>query len=137
MKARIVGMVLVAMLAVLGCTKNTSMSSVTSLASNPLVTSLTSALGLNATQAIGGAGALLGLAQHNLAGADWSKVAAAVPGASSLISQAKSLGGISQFTNLAGLSGAFTKMGLSADQVKSLPPAMTDQVSKAAGPEVG
>ncbi len=113
-------------------------SSVASLASDPLVSSLTSGLGLNATQAVGGAGALLGLAQENLAKADWDKIASAVPGAGPLISQAKSLGGITgKFGSLAGLAPAFSKMGLSADQAASLTPAVTDYVSKAAGPEVG
>ena len=134
-----------AMLGVLlsnGCFMNSKNASkaaadVTTYASNPLVSSLTSGLGLNTSQAVGGAGALLGLAETNMAKADWSKVAAAVPGASNLISEAKTLGGISKFTNLAGLSSAFTKMGLSADQVKGVSSSLTDFVSKAAGPEVG
>jgi len=140
MRRIIVGITLLGLLASTGCSKNSTsaaMSSVTSLASNPLISSLTSSLGLSATQAIGGAGALLGLAQKNLAGADWSKVAGAIPGASSLISEAKSLGGISKFTDLAGLAPAFSKIGLSQDQVKSLTPALTDFVGKAAGPDVG
>jgi hypothetical protein len=140
MRRLVIGIALLGVLASAGCSKNSTssaMSSVTSLASNPLITSLTSSLGLSATQAIGGAGALLGLAQKNLAGADWSKIAGAVPGASSLISQAKTLGGISQFTDLAALAPAFSKIGLSGDQVKSLTPALTDYVGKAAGPDVG
>jgi len=112
-------------------------SDLSSFASNPLISSLTSGLGLNATQAVGGAGALLGLAQTNLASGDWSKIAAAIPQASGLISEAKTLGGISKFTDLAGLSSAFTKMGLSTDQVKGVSSSLTDFVSKAAGPEVG
>ncbi|HTO90149.1 MAG TPA: DUF2780 domain-containing protein [Candidatus Sulfotelmatobacter sp.] len=140
MKRTVVTLSMLAMLVSTGCTKNSTssaMSSVTSLASNPLISSLTSSLGLSATQAIGGAGALLGLAQKNLAGADWSKVAGAIPGASSLISEAKSLGGISKFTDLAGLSSAFSKMGLTGDQVKSVSSGLTDFVSKAAGPDLG
>jgi hypothetical protein len=139
MRRIIVAFTLLGLLVATSCSKNSTsaaMSSVTSLASNPLITSLTSSLGLSATQAIGGAGALLGLAQKNL-GADFSKIAGAIPGASSLISQAKTLGGISKFTDLAGLAPAFSKMGLSSDQVKSLTPALTDYVGKAAGPDVG
>lgn len=112
-------------------------SQAAALASDPLVSSLTTGLGLNANQAIGGAGALLGLAQTNMASGDWTKVAGAIPQASSLISQAKTLGGISKFTNLADLSGAFTKMGLTSDQAKGITTSLTDFVSKAAGPEVG
>ena len=107
------------------------------LASNPLVSTLMSGLGLNSSQAVGGAGALLGLAQAHMPKADWSKLAGAIPGTGDLIKTAKSLGGISKFTNLAGLSGAFGKMGLSTDQVAKLTPAMGDYVSKAAGPDIG
>jgi Protein of unknown function VcgC/VcgE (DUF2780) len=140
MTVRVMGVFLLALLPAMGCTKSTStaVSSVASLASHPLVSSLTSGLGLNANQAIGGAGALLGLAQENLAAPDWSKVAAAIPQASTLITQGKALGGITgKIGSLGNLSGAFSKLGLNADQVSALTPALTDYVSKAAGPEVG
>jgi hypothetical protein len=110
---------------------------VTKLTSNPLISTLMSSLVLNANQAVGGAGALLGMAQQSLPKADFSKIAAAVPGAGDLIKTAKSLGGISKFGDLASMAGAFTKMGLSSDQVAQLTPAMTDFIGKAAGPDVG
>lgn len=110
---------------------------VSKLASNPLVSSLMSGLGLNANQAVGGAGALLGLAQQNMPKADWSKLAGAIPGSSDLIKTAKSLGGISKFSNLAGLTSAFGKMGLTPDHVSKLTPSMGDYVTKVAGPEIG
>lgn len=135
MKKLTLGLTLVAMLAASGSASPSS--SMTSMLSNPLITSLTSSLGLNATQATGGAGALLGLAQHNLASADWNKVAATIPGAKNLISSAKSLGGIKQFTNLAALSGPFKKMGLKPEDVTKMIPALTDYVGKAGGAEVG
>jgi hypothetical protein len=47
------------------------------------------------------------------------------------------MGGISKFTSLADLSGAFTKMGLTADQAKGITGSLTDTISKAAGPEIG
>lgn len=109
------------------------MPSISSLTSNPLVSSLMSGLGLNANQAVGGAGALLGLASEKLAKADWSKLSKAVPGASGLISQAKALGGIKKFGSLAALAPAFGKIGLSNDQVKSTQSAMSDFISKASG----
>jgi hypothetical protein len=111
-------------------------SSVASLTSNPLVSTLMSSLGLNANQAVGGAGALLGLAKQKLAKNDWSALSKAIPGASNLISQAKSLGGIKKFESLAALAPAFTKFGLTSDQVKSIQGAMTDAISKSAGPEL-
>ena len=148
MNARILAIIALAVVTAAGCSKSSDEvpsaeslamnPSLESLANNPLVSNLMSSLGLSAAQAAGGAGALLGLAQENMAEADWSKIASAIPGSSSLISQAKALGGITgKFGSLADLSGAFSKMGLSPDQVSSLTPALTDYVSKAAGPEVG
>ena len=109
------------------------MPSIASLTSNPLVSSLMSGLGLNANQAVGGAGALLGLAQAKLPKADWSTLSKVVPGASSLISQAKSLGGIKKFESLAALAPAFGKIGLTNDQVKSTQGALSDFITKATG----
>jgi len=110
-----------------------NMPSVSSLTSNPLVSTLMSGGGLNANQAVGGAGALLGLAQAKLPKADWSKLEKVVPGSSSLISQAKSLGGIKKFESLAGLAPAFGKFGLSTDLVKSTQGGMSDFIGKATG----
>lgn len=109
------------------------MPSVSSLTSNPLVSTLMNGLGLNANQAVGGAGALLGLAQAKLPKADWSKLGKVVPASSSLISQAKALGGIKKFESLAALAPAFGKFGLGADQVKSTQGAVSDFIAKAAG----
>ena len=78
----------------------------------------------------GRAGSLLGLAQGNLAKADWSALTKMIPGASSLVSQAKTMGGIDKFTNMAGLSSAFSKMGLTTDQVNTLTPAVKDYVTR-------
>lgn len=109
------------------------MPSLSSLTGNPLVSNLMSGLGLNANQAIGGAGALLGLAQAKLPKADWSKLGKLVPAAGSLISEAKALGGIKKFESLAALAPAFGKFGLSPDQVKSTQGAMSDFITKATG----
>jgi len=92
--------------------------------------------GLNANQAVGGAGALLGLAQQHLAKNDWSKLAKVIPGASSLISQAKALGGIKKFESLAALAPAFTKIGLTSDQVKAIQGSMSDAITKSGGADL-
>jgi hypothetical protein len=132
-------------IAVMGCSSSSSTGStasstasmVESLASNPLVSSLTSGSGLTASQAVAGAGALLGTAQSKLAPADWQKVSSAVPGTDSLVSTAKSLTGASSFSDFSGVGGALSKVGLNSSQVSALVPAVTGYVSKAAGPEVG
>lgn len=108
------------------------------LGGNPMISSLTSGLGLNASQAVGGAGALLGLAQNKLPKADWSKITKSIPGTGDMIKTANSLGGITGKTgSLADLTGAFSKMGISADQASKRVPAVSDYVGKAAGPDVG
>lgn len=109
------------------------MPSVASLTSNPLVTALMSGLGLNANQAVGGAGALLGLAQAKMPKADWTNLSKVIPGASGLISQAKALGGIKKFESLAALAPAFSKLGLNTEQVKGTQSAMSDFIGKATG----
>jgi hypothetical protein len=118
-----------------GCAASNSISSLTS---NPLVSQLTSSLGLTPTQAIGGAGSLLGLAEENLTDDQFDKVSDAIPGTDALMSQAKSLTGISGTTGgLSGLTGSLSKLGISQDQVNQMVPAITDFVSKKAGPDVG
>jgi hypothetical protein len=137
--------ILVLAVAIVGCSSSSSTgstassaaSAVESLASNPLVSSLTSGSGLTASQAVAGAGALLGTAQSKLAPADWQKVSAAVPGTDSLVSTAKSLTGATGFSDFSSVGGALSKVGLNSSQVSALVPAVTGYVSKAAGPEVG
>jgi hypothetical protein len=127
-----------ALCCVVACsTAASTTSSVSSLASNPLVSSLTSGLGLSANQAIGGAGAVLGAAQEKLSPGDWSKVAKDVPGADALVTQAKSMSGVTgKFGDLSSMGGTFEKLGLNSEQVSKLVPAVTDYVAKAS-PEVG
>lgn len=140
MKRILVGVLALAAFAILSCSSTTT-SSLASLASNPLVSSLTSGLGLNTTQAVGGAGALLGSAQEKLSTDDWKKVSDAVPGSNDLVTQAKSLGGVTgkfgDVSNMGASGGTFSKLGLSNDQVSQMVPVLTNYVSKAAGPQVG
>jgi hypothetical protein len=127
------------LLAMAGCSKTSTMDMVGQLASNPLVTSLTgSALGLNATQAVAGAGLALGQVEEKLPDDDWDKVAAAVPGSSDLIKTAKSLGGVSgALGDVADMSGVLSKVGLTSDQMKAITPLVGDFTEKVAGPTVG
>ena len=113
------------------------MHSVSALVSNPLVASVTHAgLGLNSTQAVAGAGALLGLAEEKLAPADWKKIADAIPGTEELISTGKSLCNITgKIGSLGMLTDPFAKLGMSSDQVEKLAPAVADHIGKAVAPE--
>ena len=121
--------------AILGCSSGAS--SVASLASNPLVSSLTGGIpGLSADQAIGGAGSLLGLAKENLSADQWKKVAGAVPGADQLTKAGLDMGGISgKIGGRSGLDSSFSKMGISKDQADKMVPAMSDYMTKGGNAE--
>jgi hypothetical protein len=106
---------------------------------NPLVNSLMSQIpGLNQLQAVGGAGALLGLAQGKLPATDFSKLTSLVPNVDQMIGQAKKAGGLpASLNSLADLSGTFSKLGISNDQASKLVPATTNFFTQKGGAEVG
>jgi len=125
---------------------------------NPeLVGQLAKELKATPKQAEGAAGALFGAAKSTLAPADWSKVAAAVPGMDGLLKAApdmaaavgtsgagalagaaaaaggagKSIGG------LASAASAFSKLGLKPELAKKAVPILTQFVTKSGGADVG
>ena len=115
---------------------------------NPeLVGLLTKQLSIKPEQAVGGAGALFGLAKTQLPAAQFAKIAKAVPGMNGLIAAAPKptkskssttdmlgsvagalpaqMGGMAgQASQLAGMAGAFKKLGLSPDMVAQFVPIM-------------
>jgi hypothetical protein len=128
------GLALVAF-ALVSCASTSS--AVSSLASNPLVSSLTSGLGLNATQGVAAAGALLGSAQSQLTPDQWKTVSNAVPGTDALVSEAKNLTGTTgSFGSVSSLSSSFSKLGISPEVASQLTPTLTSAVSKIS-PEAG
>jgi hypothetical protein len=126
-------------------------SSTTKTAKNPspeLVGQLTKQLSITPKQAMGGAGALFGFAKSRLSAADFSKVAAAVPGMSGLLkaspSTSSSAGGISGLSSLAGslpgganglasIAASFQKLGLSPDMVGKFVPVLAQFVQARGG----
>ena len=110
------------------------LGSLTSAIKNPLTGMLTSQLGVTETQATGGIGSYLTLAQEKLAKGDFDKLASLVPGASKYMDQAKALGAVTgPLSNLAGLNGALGKLGISPDTAAKFVPAVTDYLGKAGG----
>jgi hypothetical protein len=121
-------------------------------ASNPspeLVGALTNGLKINQQQAVGGAGSIFGLAKSKLNAADFSKIAAVVPGMDGLLKAApappkqgnSALGSLSSALpsgagNLASLAGAFQSLGLSPDMVSKFVPVMTQFVQSKGGASV-
>lgn len=115
-----------------GCASSSSSSAL------GLTESLTSGLGLTGDQAAGGVGSILSMAQGKLSASDYSKVAAAVPGADTYVQKAKDLGAVTgPITSTDGLNSAYSKLGISPQAASQLTPAVVSYVSKAAGPSVG
>ena len=106
--------------------------------SNPLVSKLTSSLGVTQAQAEGGVGSILALAQEKLAKGDFDKVAALIPGASDYLEKARSLGAVTgPLLNGAGLNGALGKLGIDAATAAKFVPSVTKFVSKSGGSKLG
>jgi len=132
---RLVALVLIVGMMGLGC--GSTSSSVESLASNPMISSLSSGLGLSANQAIGGAGALLGIAKGNLTADNFKKVEDAIPASKEIMDSGLKMGGLSEdkVKSMADLSGSLGKMGLNQAQVTSMVPAMGDFMTKGGNTE--
>jgi len=75
-----------------------------------LLNTLGSELKITPEQAIGGAGAMLGLARNNLSGDDYGQLTKAVPGLD-LLSGANALGGLSGLGQLLGADKAASPLG--------------------------
>ncbi|HEX6398021.1 MAG TPA: DUF2780 domain-containing protein [Steroidobacteraceae bacterium] len=114
-----------------------------------LIDMLTGALGVNATQAEGGAAVLFKAARDKLGDGEFSKLLGGVPGLSDLVKKAPAsgggLGGL-----LGGLAGAvggnaalistvvggFSKLGLGTDDAKRFVPVIMNFLHKKVGPAV-
>jgi hypothetical protein len=101
---------------------------------SPQLTSLlTKQLGVTDTQATGGVGSMLQLAQEKLSAGDFDKIAQAVPGSQKYLDSAKQLLGGSKVGSSAGLTSAFSKLGMSPDMVDKFKPIVTEFVGKTGG----
>jgi Protein of unknown function VcgC/VcgE (DUF2780) len=133
--------------AVLVCQTTLAQSSKATTASPELVNELTSGLSITPAQATGGAGALFGLAKTRLSAADFSKVAAAVPGMGGFLKAAPAADNKSALSSLTGslpaevgglasTAGAFQKLGLSPDMAGKFVPILTSFVQSKGGANV-
>ena len=113
-----------------------NLDSLTSLR-DPLLKAATSQLGLTEDQAKGGVGSYLTLLQEKLSKGDFDKIASYIPGASSYIESAKTLGAVTgPLGNVAGLNGALGKLGMSPDTIAKFTPMVTDYSGKLGGENV-
>jgi Protein of unknown function VcgC/VcgE (DUF2780)/Protein of unknown function (DUF3011) len=121
----------------------TAVGSILSKASPDLIGRLTNELSITPAQASGGAGALFGLAKTRLSAADFSKVAAVVPGMDGLLKAAPAGSGFAGLSSLqdsfgslsgmASVAGSFQKLGLSADMIGKFVPVLVNYVQSRGG----
>jgi len=102
----------------------------TESASNDLMTSLTSQLGVTESQAAGGTAALLAMASQSLSDTDSSLLNSIVPAglSDSLTSQM-----LSQITDMDGVQKAFSALGLDASMVQQFAPIILQYVTANGG----
>ena len=124
-----------------------------------LIDMLVSNLGVGEKQAEGGAGLILNMAKRQLDGGDFSRLTTAIPEIGSLVNAApnekkssgagglfdiagqlaSAVGGdsqLGQLGKLAGLAGAFDKLGLDADMISKFLPIILSFVQKKGGNEM-
>lgn len=116
-----------------------------------LIDMLTKNLGVNASQAEGGAGVLFKAAKDKLGGAEFDKLLGGVPGLPDLLKKAPASGGGGGLGGLlGGLAGAvggnagliatviggFGKLGLTADHAKKFVPVILSFLRTKVGPDV-
>jgi hypothetical protein len=100
-------------------------------AAAPLLNSLTSAVpGLSQTQAVLGAGALLGLAKSKMPADQYSQVATALPGSDALVDEATKAGLPANPTGMSSLTGYLDKTGISPAQLSQMVPVISNALQK-------
>ena len=129
--------ILVLLMAVPGVAGAQALDSIKSLMNDPLVGGLKSTLGITDAQAEGGLGSILTLAQEKLAKGDFDKIASVVPGSQKYLDAAKKLGAVTgPLTNSAGLTNAFSKLGIAPDKAAKFTPTVLDAVGTVGGDSV-
>ena len=106
---------------------------------NPeLIGTMTKELGITPKQAIGGTGALLGLAKSKLKADEFAQVSSAIPGTDALIKSAPTaapaLGSLGVVGGIASLGVGFKSLGMTPEMAPKMVPVLTKYVeSKGAG----
>jgi len=116
-----------------------------------LISQLTNKLGVSDDQAMGGAGALFGLAKKALSSSDFAKVSESIPGMDSLLAAAPKASGVAEklgglgammggdaekATGLASVAGSFSKLGLSPEMAGNFVPEILDYAKSSGGEDV-
>jgi hypothetical protein len=112
-----------------------SMKSMTK--SSPDLTSLlTKQLGVTETQANGGVGSILQLAQEKLVSGQFDQIAKVIPDSQKYLDSAKHLLSGGKVGSTSGLESAFSKLGMNPEMVKKFEPVVTNYVGEVGGPQL-
>ncbi len=87
-----------------------------------LLTQITSQLPVSDTQAAGGIGSLLALAQNQLSDANSSELETLLPGLNQFTSLSESSSAIAKITDMEAVNNAFNKLGLDSSMVSQFAP---------------
>lgn len=111
-----------------------SLSDLANVVRDPLIGMLKAKLGIDDNQAEGGMGSLLTLAKEKMPAGNFSKLTSLIPSAPKYMDTAKQLGAVAgPLKNMAGLNGAFSKLGMKAETAKQFVPTVTDYVGNIGG----
>ena len=103
-----------------------------------IVSQLSKQVGVSKAQAGGGLGSVLAFAREKLSGPEFDKLAAVIPGADKYLKMAKDLGAVTgNLGDMKGLTGALGNLGMNPEQSAKFPSAVTDQVGKLGGADLG
>ena len=106
-------------------------------AAAPLLSSISSAVpGLSQTQAMLGAGSLLGVAKNGMPAKAFSEIEKAIPGSKSLLDEAVKMGLPAGAKGLSGVTDFLGKSGISPSQLNQLVPVLTNAVTGKVSPDV-
>jgi len=95
---------------------------------------LTNQLGVTSNQAMGGTGSILSLAKERLSGMDFSALTKLIPGSDAFMKAASDLGAVTgPVGDQAGLTSAFSRLGMGPDMVPKFTQTLSDFVGKGGG----
>jgi len=127
-------LVTVVLSSLIGCSSTGGKEEVSSLSSDPAVTSLMQTAGVTANQAIGGLGSILSLAKSKVTPEDFSKLTAGIPSADKYMSALGDLGiNGGDIKTALDLQAAYKKLGMSDDLQQKFTPAAVNYVRSAGG----
>lgn len=117
-----------------GCSSTGGKNAISSLSTEPAVTSLMQSAGVTANQAIGGLGSILSLARAKVSPEDFTKLAAGIPSADQYMSALSGMGvNGGDIKTALDLESAFKTLGMNKDTMLKFTPAAVNYVRTSGG----